>query len=253
MNKKNIIIIGIISVLAIILIVGGLLLSMNSSKENNKLNKEENNQQVSKEKELGTEEYYKYYSNIQEAITYFNLNLMEQYPIQNINEMSAEQKTAFLLKNTVKMRGEEISLTDLNKEKNKYFKEFELVQSDIKEKDKILYKYSSEKYTYNNLTAPMCNLHYKEETNKGYKNSWIVKTKVYYTTPIALENNQPVYGAFATLDDCNNQKNEIKKNTGSEPILTDEEYKKVKDNLETYTYTFEKYNDNYIMKSIVNS
>ena len=105
-----------------------------------------------------------------------------------MNSLAQETKTSFLLKITTDFRNKEISLKKLNEEKIKYFKEFDLVEKDIVEQSKILYKYSENKYTYKVSLPIICNINIEETKNIGYEKGWLIEGKAYYSRAISFEN-----------------------------------------------------------------
>ena len=199
---------------------------------------------------LSDNEYFQYYNDISLTISYFDLYLNMFYPIEDVEELDDETKTMFLLNLTTNYKDKNITRNKLENYKNKYFYDFELVSSDIKFDDQVLYEYKNNKYTYKNTNIGVCDIYSKEISSDAYDNKWIIKKKNYYVRPY---NNSGIIEnrVYSNIDDCLKNKDNIYSFVGDVRVLENEDYLKVEDALYTYIYTFSKNDNKYIMDSII--
>lgn len=225
-NKKTLISI-IIIILSIILIITGYVLL--KSEQNNKKPVEEKQSELAKEAEEQSE--------ILDRIYLLQLNMAQDYPIDDFQNIDDSKKTKFILDSLSKVNNE-ITTEEVIEEAKKYFEEFNIVKKEIKENNKLIYSYKDEKYKKETYEGSRCTIRTSIETKEKDNDKFIVKTKYYYLsgTKATAEDLLVKVNAYATLNDCEANTNELFTTTNNQIAISDSEYSLIKDKLNTYTY-----------------
>ena len=185
------------------LITTGIIISFNNN-STNKSNDEITDESIGTK--LSEDEIAKYDSVLKMNISYFDLFLSKKYPIDDFDKMSDTDKTLFLLNTKVNYMDNEISVSDLEKEKSLYFKDFSLTLEDIKEDEFVLYKYENNKFTYNSSSDSMCSIYSKNVSSTAYKEFWTIENKIYFIGGKS-EDGVLLKAIYTNLNDCDNRKN----------------------------------------------
>lgn len=237
MKKKIVILLTILGL--IILIIGTIVMFITNQKNNT----------VKESINLTPEDYGKYYSDVISISNYFDLYLIEKYPIDNINELSPTVKTAFILDIISGLEDGKITTDRLTTEMKKYFKDIEIYKHNIKKDGKTLYEYKNNTYTKVKTVSNNCTNFTEIIENKGTLNNWILKKKIYF---MSININDGIYHLtiYKTKADCKNNTNEIASFDNDTYIITREEYNTFKDKLNIVKYKYKALNNNYFINSI---
>ena len=240
MKKKIAILFAILGL--IILLIGIILIITPNQKE-------DKNNTVKENINLTPENYSKYYSEVMSVSNYFDLYLVEKYPLNNIDNLSSEEKTMFILDVISGLEGNEITVDRLKKEMKKYFKNVEIYKHDIKKDGEIIYEYKNNTFTKVKTVSNNCTNFTEVIENKGNPNNWILKKKIYF---MSINMNNGIYhlSIYRTNADCNNNTNEITSFDNNNYIITQEQYNTFKDKLNIVNYNYKANNDDYFMNKI---
>lgn len=238
MKKKIAILLAILGL--IILLIGIIFITTPNQKEDKNNTVKEN---------LTSEEYSKYYSDVITISNYFDLYLVKKYPLNNIDNLSYEEKTLFILDIISGLEGNEITVDRLKKEMKNYFKDVAIYKHDIKKDGEIIYKYKNNTFTKVKTVSNNCTNFTEVIENKGTPNNWLLKKKIYF---MSINMNNGIYhlSIYRTNADCNNNTNEITSFDNNNYIITQEQYNTFKDKLNIVNYNYKANNDNYFMNKI---
>lgn len=238
MKKKIAILLAILGL--IILLIGIIFITTPNQKEDKNNTVKEN---------LTSEEYSKYYSDVITISNYFDLYLVKKYPLNNIDNLSYEEKTLFILDIISGLEGNEITVDRLKKEMKNYFKDVAIYKHDIKKDGEIIYKYKNNTFTKVKTVSNNCTNFTEVIENKGTPNNWLLKKKIYF---MSINMNNGIYhlSIYRTNADCNNNTNEIASFDNNNYIITQEQYNTFKDKLNIVNYNYKANNDNYFMNKI---
>ena len=131
-----------------------------------------------------------------------------------------------------------------------HFTPFDLYLTDIKDSDgEVLYKFENNTYIYNTSEALDYYMYTKELYNEVTSTSWVVKKKMYFLKARA-DNDELVIDVYKS----SKSKKKIYSYTSPSNMslvgLSDKDFDKIKDKLDTVTYKYIRNEENYILKSI---
>lgn len=236
-----------------LIIIGIILIGIGYVYENNKSTLKVNNKNLLLEGESYQKEYSKYYSSIEKAIIYSDKYLIDSYPIEDFGKINSKDKTIFLLNMMSAKLGTKLTKDNLEKEKKNYFKEDTKLSYEIlKKNSKILYNYDekNKQFTIGNGYKPKDYIiQTKELSTKIYSDKWVTKKKVYYIEMTSTEQMYP-QKVYKNIEDATKKQNEIFTITDVSHPFNEEEYKKVENQLESFTYTLKKEKSKYLLSSI---
>lgn len=242
MNKKLLIVLILFGVLLII--VGSVFIIMPSPDitEKNKI----------LHQKLTDKEYRENLTMIQNKVAYYDTYLQSKYPIKDLESLSNQEKTLFLLQMFCNYQKKEIAMEQLDKEKKEYFSDFDLHQSDVKDSNnQVAYKYNNSKYTYQTTKEiSSCNFYAGDEEHEAYTDEWIIKKKIAYFKA-AYENDTYKLTIYKNNIDCQKDQNSISTINSDVLTIPTETYEEIKNQLLTMKYSFKKEEDTYRIKSIV--
>lgn len=225
--KKKIIIIIIVIIISIVLIISGILLLKNIGKPQTIVTKiPKDDQEIFTEKVLS-------------KVYLLDANISKEYPIDDFQKMDDTKKTKFLL-DILSTSNKEISVADVEKEAKEYFDTFNIVKKNIKDGDLVAYNYKNNTYTKGLSTGSRCIIKTELSTSGKENDNYFVKNKYYYITATkkSVEDLEAEIKIYSTKDDCEKTTNELLSITAKSINITAEDYKKIDDKLNTYTYRF---------------
>lgn len=230
----------VLIILAILLIgIGVVFVGFSSIKKDNK----------KEELTLTEADKIKYGEEIDLAVKYFNNYLAEEFPLSNVDELTDDEKTLFLIKSKVNINSPQVNVSELENIKNQYFNEFELFLDNIVRDEQVLYGYQNDKFVLMN-DANLCVANSKMVSSKEGIQSWKVKHKVYYLRDIVMPDNSVVKAVYNNYNNCSEQINQILTLPLGAVDLTEQQYEEYNSHFNTYVYTLNRINEHYIMKSV---
>ena len=245
MSKKVVVI--LMGIAFLLMICGGVFLVIDNGK--NKVIKDNGvreEKEVVKKTLLTEEKLENYQKDVNMTVVYADSFLYKEYPIDNFDQLSAEFKTKFLVSTKVNFKNREVNVSDIESIKGNYFNNFELTLSDIKDDEQVVYKYSNDKFIYNGGNGDACLFSTKKISDNGYEEFWEIQNKGYYVK----EKNSNENVVYKTLNDCRNGENEVHSYSYETGGFSDEDFERIKDDLNTYIYKFSKINDKYLIESV---
>lgn len=246
--KKNITI--VIFAIAILLMLTGLILSIFYREEVDDNKKNNQDKSSTSESLMYNDEYMKYHTDIENMLSLVDSNMFSYYPISNFQKISSKKKTEFLIK--IAFSGQPITRSNLEEEKNKYFSSnAKLVYESFNVGDYVFtYNQENEEYTKALRGYPDYTIESKIVEEQVTKKNWIVKKAIYFLEATSLPDVFP-QKVYATQKDAKEDKNPIYTINNAEELLSIEEnYNKIKNQLQVYKYTLKKDNELYKIQSI---
>lgn len=252
MKKKNIknnkiIYITIISLGCILIIVGLIYFGINKPVENKvkKTKKEEE-----KYENIIADEYMPYYDYVVQNAYYFDNTFFNEYPINDVDKLSPRDKTYILLNIVGSDENNLTTVQQLLEAMPNHFTSFDLYLGDIKDSDgEVLYKFENNTYTYITSESPEYYMYTKELYNEITPTSWVAKKKMYFLKAYA-NNGKLIIDVYKSPKSKKKIYSYTSPSSMSLVGLSDEEFDKVKDKLDTITYQYIRSGENYILKSI---
>lgn len=214
--------------------------------ENKNLTKTKNQNYINTSKEVN------------DLILMLDNSFLDQYPINNFQNMSDSKKTNFLI-NILQVNKKELTEKNIMNLKEKYFTSEKLKLNNVKclSGKGNLYEYNEKEktFTYNmqcqDLNKQYYSINaYSEESKKGKK--LIVENWKYYryltlTTDNGNTYNNDIYG---NINDLKNKSNPIYINTDAD-VFEPSKYETIKPKMEVIQYTFIKNESgNYYLEKI---
>lgn len=201
-------------------------------------------------KRVSTKEYSEYVSDIQKTTIYFDTYMSNIYSLDNVDAISVEEKTLFILRKICNYQTKTVSVSQVEEEAKFYFIDFDAFLQDVKNnKGQVLYSYQNNQYTYVASEDKLCTFATLDVSSDGYDDLWVVKKKYYYIKS-SLGNNDYLNTVYLTLNDCINEKNKIHSFGGTTTFLLKEDINTIQSKLKTITYQFIRRGKNYYMNSI---
>ena len=231
MKKKIIIIIIIIIVIiAIGLIFAGSILLKNIEKPQKEV--------IQK---LDTDEETKFTSEVLTKVSSLEANLYQKFPIDDLEKLDDTTKTKFIL-DVVSASSKEVTVKQVQAEAKKYFNNFSIVKKDIKVDKDAAYTYKNNTYTKNITVGNRCSLKTNVISKNKVNDNYIVKSKYYYIngSKNSVEDLEATIKVYKTLKDCEDKTSEILSITNKTIGISNEDYEKIKEQLNTYVYTISK-------------
>ena len=240
--KKKLIIIIVIIISLLLIIVG---IAINPTKK-------EKPKEEDIPKEITTEEYDNVRNSIFDEISNVESYLIEEIPIIDIDSLSNEKKTKYILDLIYSQKHEKkIKKEAVIKESKKHFINVELYEKSIKENDKILYNYNSGVYERKTSSTSTCKLNKTIEDDQYNKDTWTVKERIYFIKIDLkdIEKLNYVVEVYKSYEDCINSNNKLIKKDNNIATITTEEYDSIKEKLSVYNYSFINKNGRFYLKS----
>lgn len=230
MKKKIIIIIIIIVIIAIGLIFAGSILLKNIEKPQKEV--------IQK---LDTDEETKFTSEVLTKVSSLEANLYQKFPIDDLEKLDDTTKTKFIL-DVVSASSKEVTVKQVQAEAKKYFNNFSIVKKDIKVDKDAAYTYKNNTYTKNITVGNRCSLKTNVISKNKVNDNYIVKSKYYYIngSKNSVEDLEATIKVYKTLKDCEDKTSEILSITNKTIGISNEDYEKIKEQLNTYVYTISK-------------
>ena len=217
------------------------------------LNEDKDKEEVLNNEKLSSTLYNKYHDEIALQTNYFELYFFEDLENFNVSKLSDKDKTKFILDilyNSTKDH-KEITSSDIIREGKKYFSNFNLYSKNISSSDgKLLYKYDNGTFSY--VTSDNNGFYrysFYSVSSVGYVDHWIEKKKMYFIKNELTDNNQYVCSVYSLITDYKNNKSIYSFPCDQFTSVVDD-YSKIENLLNTYTYTFKKSGKNYYLDSI---
>lgn len=228
--KKKIIIIIIIVIIAIGLIFAGSILLKNIEKPQKEV--------IQK---LDTDEETKFTSEVLTKVSSLEANLYQKFPIDDLEKLDDTTKTKFIL-DVVSASSKEVTVKQVQAEAKKYFNNFSIVKKDIKVDKDAAYTYKNNTYTKNITVGNRCSLKTNVISKNKVNDNYIVKSKYYYIngSKNSVEDLEATIKVYKTLKDCEDKTSEILSITNKTIGISNEDYEKIKEQLNTYVYTISK-------------
>lgn len=249
-------IIGLLTIfLGIVLIAIGFIFYKNynqttkpvrkvESKEQQRINYEESKDKI-------PIELLDSYTEIVEKTNYFDIYFLNKYDYVSSDTLSSYEKTLFLLNTICNATNYQVSTQDLISEMTKYFSPFDLYLNDIQgTSENILYKYANGVYTYNFSENNQFDIFTKEISNEASYDNWIMTKKIYYVKG-ELDGNKMRLNVYRDPKSEEIIYSFDSKSNISVNSLSDEEYEKIENKLNTVTYTYKRNDNKYILENIV--
>ena len=83
----------------------------------------------------------------------------------------------------------------------------------------------------------------------GYEEFWEIENILYYVSE--KSSNGSTYNViYSNLNDCKSESDELYRYSSNNGVFSDNEFDKIKDDLDTYIYKFDRVEDKYLIKSI---
>lgn len=241
--KKRILIVLIF--IGIVLILVGIYLVTRDSKESSSNEKNE----ISLGERLSTSEYDQFYSDIQQTAVYFDLYFVSDLANFDVNKLNNKEKTQFVLDVICNFQSPEVTEEQVITEGNKYFSSFDLYKDTITaNNNQTLFQYQDAKYTYVSSLAYDYTTVTSIESNDAYKDYWILKKKIYFIKT-TYKNNKYQNKVYKSVADYEKDKS-IYSFKSDMPSGVVDDYEKIEDKLNVYTYTFKKNGDYYMLDTI---
>lgn len=241
--KKNILLVLIC--IGIISFFSGVFLLINENK--NLFLKE--NRKNSLGDHLSSSEYNQFYLDVQQTATYFDLYSASDLTDFNVANLNNQEKTKFILDIICPFQEPEVTEEQVIAEATKYFASFDLYKDTITtNSNQTLFQYQDAKYTYVSSVEPEYTIATSIVSNDAYKDYWILKKKIYFIKS-TYKNNVYKNKVYKSVSDYEKDKS-IYSFESDMPSSTVDDYDKIEDKLNVYTYTFKRSNDHYILDTI---